>query len=248
MTTHAQARTYAANALSRIFREPADPQCVRHLAGVAQLETNYGDGWKGAGKGSNNMGAIQCGAQWTGPRFEYVDTHPNPDGTSTPYRIGFRKYLTPEDGWVDLVKVVFINRGRSVVLNAAKAGDTLGVSKALHATGYYEGFGRTVADRINNHYRALSRAIAAADGAAAPKVPVVANLPTLRRGMNDTVKHGPIWLLQTELKLSGDGSFGKITEGDLIAYQAAHGLPATGICDAATWGCLLSDDYTPEAA
>jgi peptidoglycan hydrolase-like protein with peptidoglycan-binding domain len=246
MTTHAEARALAQRALKAAFgNEPSlTSGAVKCLAGVACIETSYGDGWKGAGKGSHNMGAIQCGTGWTGPRFEYVDTHPNADGTSTPYRIGFRKYLTADDGWRDLVKTVYVNRGRASVLNAAQAGDIYGVSECLHQTGYYEGFGKTVADRVSNHHRALSRAIAAADGSLYPVAPVVAVLPTLRRGaQGEEVK-----LLQRELRLAADGAFGRITDAELRAYQLTHGLTVDGVAGPATWAHLLSDDYIPGAA
>lgn len=245
MTTHAQARELAARALSAVFRCSANPQAVRHLAGVAQLETNYGDGWKGAGRNSNNMGAIQCGSQWTGLRFEYTDTHPNADGTSTPYRIGFRKYLTPDEGWRDLVKVVYINRGRASVLAAAEAGNTFEVSRLLHATGYYEGFGRDVVERVNNHYRALARAIKMADGELVTSPAYVqGERPVLRRGAR-----GPwVGVLQRELRLAADNIFGRVTESELVEYQLSRGLTGDGICGPASWAMLLGDEYQPEVS
>jgi peptidoglycan hydrolase-like protein with peptidoglycan-binding domain len=36
------------------------------------------------------------------------------------------------------------------------------------------------------------------------------------------------------------GSFGSQTTSNLAAFQSAHGLPPTGVADAATWGALLS--------
>ena len=244
MTTHAEARAFAARALTCLLGHEPSAGAVKALAGIGQLETNYGDGWKGAGRGSNNMGAIQCGASWSGPRFVYVDTHPNPDGTSTPYRVAFRAYDSPEDGWLDLARVAFANRGRVSVLNAADRGDWYGVSEELHRTGYYEGFGKTVADRVSNHYRALSRAIAAADGAVAPRVPIAAIMPTLRRGAIGEY----VGELQRELGIAADRSFGPITEARLREYQAEHGLVVDGIAGRETWAMLLGDDYVPEAA
>jgi flagellum-specific peptidoglycan hydrolase FlgJ len=159
VTTHTQAREYARAALRHQFDcDPSYGEIVA-LAGIACLETNYGNGWKGAGVGSHNMGAIQCGGSWTGQRFACIDTHPNTDGTSTPYRIDFRKYSSVEDGWADLVRVVYINRGRHIVREAARAESWGDVSGALHLTGYFEGFGKTVGDRIHNHMLALEGAI-----------------------------------------------------------------------------------------
>jgi hypothetical protein len=244
VTTHTEARLFSKEALTvRFDREPFSGE-VKALAGVACLETQYGDGWKGAGKGSFNMGAVQCGSSWTGARFSYVDTHPNADGTSTPYRVDFRKYPTVEAGWIDLASVVYVNRGRQCVREAAQFGDFRRVSQMLHVTGYYEGFGATESDRINNHYRALSRAIAAADNASAPVVPVNAIPETVRRGSRgEAVK-----LLQSELRLAADGMFGPITEAYLRRYQSDHGLLPDGVCGPRTWAALLSDEYQPEAA
>lgn len=246
MTTHVQARAFARKALESILGA-SSTGAERALAGVACLETSYGDGWKGAGKGSFNMGAIQAGS-WAGDTFAYTDTHPNADGTSTPYRIAFRKYPSPAAGWEDLVRVVFVNRGRTVVLAAAQKGDLLGVSQGLHRTGYYEGFGKTVADRIANHHAALARAVRAADLACQETTitvpaPVAHDAaPTLRRGSGyadgerEAVRH-----LQQHLQLAADGRFGPVTESTVIAYQRSRGLVADGIVGRLTWARLELD-------
>lgn len=244
MSRHTEARERAARALSLVFGAPASYQAARVLAGIACLETSYGYGWKGAGKGSNNMGAIQCGSSWKGARFSYTDTHPNADGTSTAYRVDFRAYPTPEDGWVDLVKVVFINRGRSKVLEAALSGDLQKVSAQLHATGYYEGFGRTVQERIAHHHAALRSCVLAADNtpneAGRPLVDPGA-MPTLRRGSS-----GPaVATLQRGLQLVADGEFGPITETEVREYQGRCGLVVDGVVGPRTWTALASDGYTP---
>lgn len=163
MTTHVEARALAKQAIEHVLGGVPARGEIWALAGVACLETNYGQGWKGVGAGSNNMGAIQCGKSWTGERFRYTDTHPNADGTSTPYSIDFRKYPTPLDGWIDLVKAAYVNRGRESVRQCAESENWYGVSAALHNTGYYEGFGKTVGDRIHNHCLALEGAIARAN-------------------------------------------------------------------------------------
>jgi hypothetical protein len=236
VTTHAEARNLAQLALVALFdRKPTDGE-VKALAGVACLETSYGDGWKGAGRGSNNMGAIQG----VGPAgaFVYTDTHPNKDGTNTPYEISFRRYRTALEGWVDLARVAFVNRGRERVRVAASESDWYGVSRALHETGYYEGYGRTEAERIANHHRALLRSITAADGATAPTVAVPAAPETVRVG-----SRGPaVVMLQQELGLAADGMFGPVTEMHLRRWQADHDLVPDGVCGPRTWAALLGDD------
>ena len=243
MTTHAEARALATEALGQRFGRAPHPGEVVHLAGISRLESSYGDGWKGAGRGSNNMGAIQCGAKWKGDRFQYIDTTPQSDGTSKRYVTSFRKYPTSLDGWLDLVSVAYVNRGRETVRSAAEFQDTLGVSTELHRTGYYEGFGKTVDDRIRNHYRQLARAIKDATGAG-ESVKVKQLYPTVRRGSRGEV----VKILQAELRLARDGIFGPITEAMLRDYQHEHRLTIDGVAGPKTWLALINDDYVPEAA
>ena len=244
MTTHAQAREHALQALVSRFDGATTLGEVKALAGVGCLETRYGDGWKGAGVGSNNMGAQQCGSGWKGDRFVYVDTHPNADGSSSTYRACFRKYATPEAGWFALVDIVYVNRARDRVRKAAQQNDWKGVSEGLYRTGYYEGFGKTPAERVANHLRSLTKAIAAADKAPMPIVPMATLPTTVRRGSRgEAVK-----LLQRELRLAADGIFGAITDAALRVYQHDHGLLMDGVCGPKTWAVLFADEYVPEAA
>jgi len=64
------------------------------------------------------MGAIQAGSGWTGATFEYVDTHPNADGTSTKYAARFRAYPTQLDGWADLARVMLTGKRADVAVVA----------------------------------------------------------------------------------------------------------------------------------
>lgn len=251
MTSHSEARELACHAISLVLHLDVVPEhATRHLGGVGYLETNYGAGWRGAGKGSNNMGAIQCGARWTGARFEYVDTHPNADGTSTPYRVAFRAYPSPLDGWVDLCRVMFTGRRADVFLVASR-GDTYSVSELMRRTGYYEGFGPTQHDRIRNHMLALRRGVLTADKACGIAVPAL-KLEGAPVGLPETVRFGSrgdtVKTLQRELRIAADGIFGRCTELALAEYQAAHKLVADGVCGPATWQAILTDDYVPEAA
>ena len=250
MTSHQEARELAAHAISLALGVglPAE-HAIRHLAGVGTLETQYGAGWKGAGVGSNNMGAIQAYGSWSGERFSYTDTHPNPDGTSTPYTIAFRAYPTPLDGWVDLARIMYSGSRRDVLLVASR-GDTYSVSELMRRTGYYEGFGPTQHDRIRNHMLALRRAIVKADSAAGLSVPYLP-LEGVPVGVPATVRFGSkgesVKTLQRELKLAADGIFGRITERTLAEYQVDHRLVPDGVCGPATWQALLTDDYAPDA-
>ena len=244
MTTHSQARMLATQSIQAAFgRDPIGGEAEGE-AGIGYLETSYGDGWVGNGVGSNNIGAIQCGSSWPGQRFSYFDTHPNSDGTSTKYKIDFRKYSTPLDGWIDLCRVAYVNRSRESVRAAAAARDWYGMSKALHNTGYYEGYGKTVEDRIRNHYRALSRAIARANSEKLPVVDISEIPRTVRRG--DGCQGKPdeaVKLMQMELQISADGIFGPATLERLRDYQSAHDLTVDGVCGRKTWETLFNDEY-----
>lgn len=230
---HQEAKELATAALTVVLGALPTPNEVKYLMAVAFLETNYGYGWKGAGAGSNNMGAIQAGSKWLGEVFTYTDTSPQPDGTNKPYQTHFRKYPTKQEGWEDLAKVVYVNRGRYKVLEAARLGDGVGVSQALHATGYYEGYGRTVDDRIRNHFKALSGAIKAAETALTEPDTVHDVLRVGDRG--EGVRY-----LQSRLGLAADGIFGPVTEKAVKSFQGLKGIDADGIVGPATWRVLLA--------
>jgi len=241
MSPHKDAHDLSYHALKGHFEAEPSIGEVDHLQGVSCLETSHGEGWKGAGSGSHNQGACQCGKNWTGARFTYFDTHPKPDGTSVQYRVDFRKYPNDYEGFLDLVKVMYVAAGREKVRQAAKQGNTYLVSKTLHDTGYYEGFGATVADRIQYHYRALAGALAR-DGKAEKATVLITSLPP-------TVYFGCIGeavrICQRELQIAADGIFGRVTRAAVIGYQRKHGLSADGICGPMTWAEMFGDDYTP---
>lgn len=78
--------------------------------------------------------------------------------------------------------------------------------------------------------------------------------PTLRRGDNNQyVKIMQTYLVNDGYKLKPtksaqdgcDGIFGQDTEATLMAFQAEHGLAATGICDQDTWTKLEFPESEP---
>ena len=218
------------------------------LFACALHETGFGSGWKGAGVGSHNQGAVQCG-KWTGKRFVYVDTHPNADGTSTSYTACFRAYATDQDGWDDLGRIMYTGR-RACVREAAKQEDWLIVSKLMHDTGYYEGFGKTVADRIVNHARAMAKGINRALTVLGDRPIVVppAAPVELTRVLELGCVGEDVKRVQRELQLAADGIFGKVTRSATMAYQTQHQLVADGRIGPTTWDTLLTDNYVPASA
>jgi hypothetical protein len=237
--SHTEARALVSLAFSQVFGRAPSAFEAMFLQAIAWFETNYGAGWKGVGVGSFNMGAIQKGG-WNGPVFEYTDTHPNKDGTSSSYRIGFRKYSTAVDGFVDLCKVVYVvNTQRRKALAAAAAGDVLGFSTALHNYPcYYEGFGATDAIRIANHAKAVTNAIrlqcAEIGDPLPPSVAVVGGpavvlpapvVPALLLGCK-----GPaVGVWQAIVGAKVDDDFGPATAVATRGWQKVHGLPQTGV-------------------
>jgi hypothetical protein len=124
---------------------------------VALIESSYGQGWKPPGNGSNNTGAVQCPGCGDNC-FEYVDSHPNPDGSSTKYRVCFKRYASLVDGLRDQIMYEF---RLPETLDACMEGNLYGVSFGMHKSGYYEGFGATKEERIMNHYNAMKKAVVA---------------------------------------------------------------------------------------
>lgn len=260
--THAQMREILRAAFRRVIGRSARVSELQCLQAIASLESAYGQGWKGQGKGSKNLGAIQAGSSWRGKTYSYTDTTPQADGSSKPYVTRFRWYDTWEEAADDLVRVVFVNRQRTQkVLPYAYAGDTHGFSAGLYDTVYYEGFGRDGPDpgdspreeRIANHHRAVVASIRAqalaldeplpADVAAMPLA-----MPLLRRGANgpDVVK------LQEALNRHGvtpalkvDGDFGYKTLENVTSFQRRAKLVGDGIVGERTWQALSAS--TPNA-
>ncbi len=240
-------------------------QCVQ---AVAWLETSYGRGWKPPGNGSWNFGAMQATRAWGGATFMYTDTHPNTDGTSTPYSVAFRKYPTAIAGAEDLVRIVYQSIGTDrklrsdTVLPAATSGNTLAFSTAMRSSGYYEGFGATIGERIGHHHDAVVNAIrkmAKALGEPLPKdiaaMPI--QRPTIKLGsLNRAVTRELQELLNrsgTTPPLVPDGGFGAKTDAAVRMFQRSHALKVDGEVGAKTWAALVDSlpfesDEPPDVA
>jgi hypothetical protein len=261
---HTDMRILLRDAFSRVFGRDATTPELQCLQAIASLESSYGEAWKPPGNGSHNFGAIQAGS-WTGPTFQYTDTRPNADGTSTPYVTKFRKYATPSDGAVDLVKVVYLNKDRvKNVLTPATAGKSLSFSAGLFATkdaavaqavktkygvqptGYFEGFGKTADERIANHHRAVVASIRAQALALDEELPAdIEAMPIKPELLRVGSKGATVVALQEQLNrhgatLKADGDFGLATRRAVIAFQESAGLVADGIVGTRTWDALTA--------
>jgi hypothetical protein len=148
--------------VSRVLPSVTDPVDVemvaRYAMGVGWLETNYAQGWKGAGKGSNNMGAVT--GTFQGKYFTHGDS--NPSGS---YVTKFKVYPTAEAGWTDLLRIMYRSPD---TLRAALAGDTRGVSQCMYDAHYYTGTSKTPSVNVDRHEEALTNGLRVAESELGP--------------------------------------------------------------------------------
>jgi hypothetical protein len=108
--------------------------------------------------GTFNVGSVQCGhlPPCGAGCFEATDSSPAKITASNPsglYQACFVLAATMADGMRTFIKQITTQRPLSWA--AMRAGDIDAFSDAMHREHYYEGFGATVADRINNHAHAV---------------------------------------------------------------------------------------------
>lgn len=118
---------------------------------IGWLESNYGRGWKDAGVGSHNWGAIQ--GSYQGSSFPYSDSRPNPADPDNPlrYETTFRAYPNDEEGIADLWSL--LKRRYRKAVAKARSGSWGAVSQALYDGGYYEGTHPDPAVNVARHRR-----------------------------------------------------------------------------------------------
>lgn len=243
MLTHTEAFELVTNAVERVLGTHQPRSVTVFCQAVGCLESSYGSGWKDAGRGSHNWGAIQhkcppCQPSVTAEPgkhgcFTYRDSTPQSDGTSKSYAVCFRTWVSDEEGVEALVRTVYSAR-RKAVLEAAKTGNVWGFSAAMYDTGYFQGFGATREARISHHADSMRRIVAAIekalDGSTESSNAVDPTLPRiLKRGIHgDDVKQWQACLVADGAHLRVDGDFGMLTETATRQWQAAHGLAADG--------------------
>lgn len=107
---------------------------------VSVIETHYGDGWREAGTGSHNWGAVTAGPRWEGDTFEHRDSRWDPKKkTVIWYTAKFRSYPSAAAGARDLAQV--LRRNHPAAVRLAEEGRWHEVSKAMGPRGsrYYMG-------------------------------------------------------------------------------------------------------------
>jgi hypothetical protein len=174
------ARGIVEEAFKSVFgRSPTEAEAQIVMA-VGVIESNFGKGWRaGKGAGSHNWGAVQTRSK-TAPHFTHQDSSPTTGGGSKKYVARFKVYPDDVAGAADVVRLLFKSkmkqrmpdkqqraRGKDLpgptrgelISAAAQNGDITAFSKAMFWTIYYEGFGKTFKNRIQNHAKAIQRAI-----------------------------------------------------------------------------------------
>lgn len=145
------ARALIAKSLTReLGREPC-PAELQAIQAVARYESEYGKGWKDAGIGSNNWGAIvspTCDPEWS---FSYGDSSP----ARGKYTACFVRYDTPMAGAAALVRTIV--RRDSVMVNLCSLPHLEQFAASLYVTNYYAGAGATGDERIARYNSALVR-------------------------------------------------------------------------------------------
>jgi len=153
---------------------------------IGWLETNYGAGWKAAGKGSHNWGAI-TGTHNNGEYFIASDSRPNPADPSHPikYQTKFRRYPSDVEGIEDLWGL--LNSRYRGAVDAADEGRWEDVSQELYDGGYYTGTSTNPATNVERHRGRVMKihaALAPLYGMASPPpgedAPPFARRPQLR--------------------------------------------------------------------
>ena len=212
------------------------------VQGVAWVETNYGQGWKGAGVGSHNWGAIVC-TRPTQDCFEHKDS--NPEGS---YIARFRRYSSDLEGAKDVAREVL---RRSGVKEAAASRDAYGIAKAMYETGYYSGISPDPETNILRYARRLTDANELFGGSLGKVEAAPTERPTEPEPLAWPARLSPLWgeplrsayslevlksgakgsqvaLWQAIIGVRIDGSFGDSTLDATRQWQSRHNSPLTG--------------------
>lgn len=140
--SHAEARAALVEAFKKVLKREPTLREAQFAQAVSLGESGYGQ-WAFTNRVTGekirntwNMGAVQCKQLPPCPPgcFEATDTRA--DGS--PYQACFVKYPSPIEGFEHFLTVLYINRGRKVLLDAANKGDIANFSTLMRASGYFE--------------------------------------------------------------------------------------------------------------
>ncbi len=155
------------------------PTVVQSLMAVSRHETCFSDCKPFIG--AHNYGAIQCGVvadkmgKCPANCIPARDTSPTATGASVAYLGCFRVKATAEEGVLDFVKLMTLQR--PLIGEALPSGDARQIAWAMRRSYYFEGFGKTQEERVENYATAILRN--AKSNAAQLRAELLVTLPPL---------------------------------------------------------------------
>lgn len=135
------------------------PQVLQALMAVSRHETCFSDCKPFIG--AHNYGAIQCGViadkQGKCPSncIPARDTSPTATGASIAYLGCFRAKPSAEEGIADFVRLMTVQR--PLIAEALPSGDARQIAWAMRRSYYFEGFGKTQEERVENYATAIAK-------------------------------------------------------------------------------------------
>lgn len=135
------------------------PKVVQGLMAVSRHETCFSECKPFVG--AHNYGAIQCGVvadkagKCPANCIPARDTSPTATGASIAYLGCFRAKPSAEEGIADFVKLMTVQR--PLIAEALPSGDARAIAWAMRKSYYFEGFGKTQEERVENYAKAIAR-------------------------------------------------------------------------------------------
>lgn len=135
------------------------PKVVQGLMAVSRHETCFSECKPFIG--AYNFGAIQCGTiadkagKCPGGCIPARDTSPTASGGNIAYLGCFRAKPSAEEGIADFVRLMVVQR--PLIAEALPSGDARQIAWAMRKSYYFEGFGKTQEERVENYAIAIER-------------------------------------------------------------------------------------------
>lgn len=135
------------------------PTVVQGLMAVSRHETCFSECKPFLG--AHNYGAIQCGViadkagKCPSNCIPARDTSPTATGASIAYLGCFRAKPSAEEGIADFVRLMTVQR--PLIAEALPSGDARAIAWAMRRSYYFEGFGKTQEERVENYATAIAK-------------------------------------------------------------------------------------------
>lgn len=135
------------------------PRVVQGLMAVSRHETCFSECKPFIG--AYNFGAIQCGTiadkngKCPSNCIPARDTSPTASGANIAYLGCFRAKPSADEGIADFVRLMTVQR--PLIAEALPSGDARQIAWAMRKSYYFEGFGKTQEERVENYAIAIER-------------------------------------------------------------------------------------------